>query len=337
LADLNAFSTLAQESFYTYCDNAFLVKERRLPLVLHEILQYQADIICLQEVDSSIFRELLKPVLEHRNYQGFYAPKEGTREGGAMFWSLQAFERVNDNDHKKFVIRTLFDTENCLNDWTSMRDIGLLLGQHKELSLLVREKLGHVLQRVTLTSKASQKQLVAANTHLFFHPMASHIRLLQMYACLHELARQENPIVFCGDFNSSPTSGAARLVFDGIVEPSAGVTDMGATWKHLNTLTWGDGESSPSQLSVEAIQPPTISLPKSFPRLCSGYPELPKTTHHIQSFSATLDYILVSQQDFGSVSWAVIPSEDVLTEHVAMPSEVLPSDHVCLVCDLAWS
>jgi hypothetical protein len=32
-----------------------------------------------------------------------------------------------------------------------------------------------------------------------------------------------------------------------------------------------------------------------------------------------------------------MPSEEVLKENVAMPSVVLPSDHIALVCDLKWS
>ena len=32
-----------------------------------------------------------------------------------------------------------------------------------------------------------------------------------------------------------------------------------------------------------------------------------------------------------------MPTEDVLKENVAMPREVLPSDHIALLCDLVWS
>jgi mRNA deadenylase 3'-5' endonuclease subunit Ccr4 len=64
---------------------------------------------------------------------------------------------------------------------------------------------------------------------------------------------------------------------------------------------------------------------------------MPKYTHYTHNFAATLDYIFVSQDVLKPVTWATMPTEEVLTQHVAMPSEVLPSDHVCLVCDLEWS
>jgi hypothetical protein len=46
---------------------------------------------------------------------------------------------------------------------------------------------------------------------------------------------------------------------------------------------------------------------------------------------------MVSQDTLKPVAWATMPTEDVLKENVAMPSGVLPSDHIALVCDLVWS
>ena len=40
-----------------------------------EILSYNADIICLQEVDAVIHDTLFRPVLEAKGYQGFYSNK----------------------------------------------------------------------------------------------------------------------------------------------------------------------------------------------------------------------------------------------------------------------
>lgn len=44
-------------------------------MVIAEILAYNADIICLQEVDASIHDSLLSPVLTACGYQGFYSDK----------------------------------------------------------------------------------------------------------------------------------------------------------------------------------------------------------------------------------------------------------------------
>lgn len=337
LADANAFSALAR-TFYPYCEDEAIRKERRLPLVLFEVLQYQADIICLQEVDHCVFHGLLKPVLEYHGYQGFFTSKHAGLEGPAMFWSLRVFEPVPDSDRKSHLIRDLFIKEHYLGDWSSIPDVFWLLDCHQDLHEMLRERLGHVLQTVTLTVRDDQRKVVVGNTHLFFHPMASHVRLLQLFVCLHQIEVERHglyPVIFCGDLNASPTSGAAKLLFDRIVPPSSGMTDQGTTWKHLHSFTWDHEYKNPRPSN--ASMPPTIRLPDSFPILRSGYPELPVYTHYLQSFAAALDYIMVSQDTLKPVAWAAMPSEEVLKENVAMPSVVLPSDHIALVCDLKWS
>lgn len=337
LADANAFSALAT-TLYPYCDDEIIRKERRLPLVLFEVLQYQADIICLQEVDHCVYHGLLKPVLEYHGYEGFFTSKHAGVEGPAMFWSLQVFEPLPDSDRRSHLIRDLFIKEHYLGDWSSIPDVFWLLDCHQDLNEMLRERLGHVLQTVTLTVRDNQRQIVVGNTHLFFHPMASHVRLLQLFVCLHQVEIERHgmfPVVFCGDLNSSPTSGAAKLLFDRVVPPSSGMTDQGTTWKHLHSFTWDREFKNPRPSNPST--PPTIRLPHSFPILCSGYPELPEFTHYLQRFAAALDYIMVSQDTLKPVAWAAMPSEDVLKENVAMPSVVLPSDHIALVCDLEWS
>ena len=44
-------------------------------MIVAELLSYNADVICLQEVDASIHDSLLRPVLEANGYQGFYSNK----------------------------------------------------------------------------------------------------------------------------------------------------------------------------------------------------------------------------------------------------------------------
>lgn len=72
-----------------------------------------------------------------------------------------------------------------------------------------------------------------ANTHLYFHPDADHIRLLQAAAAfryvqdvrariLREHASQicveaDVSILFCGDFNSTPECGVFRLMTERFV------------------------------------------------------------------------------------------------------------------------
>lgn len=82
-----------------------------------------------------------------------------------------------------------------------------------------------------LKCKESGRYLLVANTHLYFHPDADHIRLLQMgFAMLYiehiykdtitklNLSdRRELSLLFCGDFNSVPECGIYKLMVEGNV------------------------------------------------------------------------------------------------------------------------
>ena len=63
-----------------------LARTRRMPLLLYEILQHQADIICLQECDATVYEELLRPALDCHGYTGFYSNKATSQLEGKDGW-----------------------------------------------------------------------------------------------------------------------------------------------------------------------------------------------------------------------------------------------------------
>lgn len=206
-------------------------------MIIAEILSYKADIICLQEVDATIHDSLLAPVLTASGYQGFYSNKVTCQqEGCSMFWSTSVFETAKAEDMKEFPLRSLLTEDavakldeseyynaKCttqdlqLERWESMMGIRQLLESHDEVRRVYSETVGQILQVATLSPKQTTlckpERIVVANTHLFYHPMAGHIRLLQAYAVCHKLdqiRRQDtepSPLLICGDFNSDPLSG----------------------------------------------------------------------------------------------------------------------------------
>ena len=64
-----------------------------------------------------------------------------------------------------------------------------------------------------------------------------------------------------------------------------------------------------------------------------GYPEF---TNYVDAFQGDLDWILVGSAVLEPVAHAPFPDKKEVTRHVAMPSEVWPSDHVSIVADIAW-
>ena len=91
------------------------------------------------------------------------------------------------------------------------------------------EKLGTVASLVRLEPISGKDQcpVCVVNTHLYFHPGASSIRTLQLYAILKEAetwlvgsaaAGEVRPaLLFCGDLNSEPDTAAIELLQTGQV------------------------------------------------------------------------------------------------------------------------
>ena len=51
---------------YAHCDAAHVVKWRRHPLIVYELLAYAPE-VALQEVDADVYVDLLRPTLEARD------------------------------------------------------------------------------------------------------------------------------------------------------------------------------------------------------------------------------------------------------------------------------
>ena len=254
-----------------------------------------------------------------------------------------------------------------------MQGIHKFLDKNPGLKEIIRCRVGQVLQVATLRPRSGQlgtpKRLTVGNTHLFYHPMADHIRLMQAYVSCRKLdqIRREcpgdpSPIIFCGDLNSYPLSGTLRLLLHREVD-----NGHYETWKNLNEYSWEKGEheflmehgfvgndadmaidplyvdESFEDASEEALEPrvvhdgdapPTIYLPSCFPNLISGYQKIPEFTNYAVDFSETLDYILISEPMLEVVDAAPVFTRSDMEQFVAMPNEFMPSDHVSMLCDI---
>merc|ERR1711862_545074 len=120
--------------------NEHIVKWRRCPLIVHEILQYRPDVLCLQEVDKDVFERLLQPVLGAHHYEGYYSQKgvdvsSGIREGCAIFYSLDVFETVEPIGRRAHAFRELasqFCSEQTQGEtWQSLCEMSDLLDSHE--------------------------------------------------------------------------------------------------------------------------------------------------------------------------------------------------------------
>lgn len=220
LADYYCDSEFSRKELFPYCPATALNINYRKLLFIHEILEYHADVYCLQEVDAKVFDLDLKPCFGNVGFDGVMQKKGTNAEGVATFYRCNKFDLVrslaiNLNEH--MAEQTYFSEL-----YNKIKDNTKLIERMVSLATAV--------QVTVLKSRSTDRYLVIGNTHLYFHPDADHIRLLQIaffmlfikhvyHSIVSEfsLNEQQISILFCGDFNSVPECGIYKLMTEKFV------------------------------------------------------------------------------------------------------------------------
>ncbi|CAN0201768.1 unnamed protein product, partial [Scytosiphon promiscuus] len=117
------------------------------------------------------------------------------------------------------------------------------------------------------------KPLIVANTHLYFHPNAAHIRLMQLVALVDRIsilkkdliARGLRPAVVLGGDLNSPPFGPVRYLMGEVIGPDSDL------WSNVETFKWGDRFFD----EIGAQDGPTATAPTPAP---GGNPNATTTT-----------------------------------------------------------
>lgn len=310
LADVYAQTDLSKTVLYPYCAPYALQLDYRQSLVRKELLGYHGDIICLQEVDTGVFVDSLVPALDAFGLDGVFRIKEKQHEGLATFYRRSRFRLLSRHDI-------------TLSEALTSDPAHSELLQRVSVSSVLKDK---VLQRSTSLQVSvleelspTGRKLCVANTHLYWHPKGGNIRLIQMGVALQHLSHVISevapgaPLIFCGDFNSTPDSGVFQLLNEGAVPPQH------ADWS-------SSGPEASVSLQLLSPLPPLLSA--------CGRPDY---TNYVGGFHGCLDYIFI-QPDAVQVEQVIpLPSHQEVITYEALPSVAHPSDHMALVCDLCWS
>ncbi|KAK1118077.1 hypothetical protein K0M31_015354 [Melipona bicolor] len=310
LANIYSETVTAKEILYPYCPHYALSMDYRKLLILKELIGYNSDIICLQEVDASIYANDLELSLTTLNYGSIYNLKNDMREGLAIFYNQDRFDKLSC-DYSVISQGTNLDEFNIV--WSQIQN------DNVKRTFLNRNT---IIQTVILRSKENPEILIVGNTHLYFRITADHIRLLQAYYGLLYLRtfakkiKEENPecnvsILYCGDFNSVPNNGVYKLMTEKFIPADHN------DWK--------------SDVKAQ-VQNVCITHDTNLSSAC-GTPEY---TNYTGTFSGCLDYIFY-QTDYLTVEQIIpMPSKEELSVYTGLPSVVSPSDHIALCVDLKW-
>lgn len=98
LADAYAQTEFSRTVLYPYCAPYALEVDYRQNLLKKELAGYNADLICLQEVDKSVFADSLAPALDAFGLEGLFKIKEKQHEGLATFYRRDKFSLLSRHD-----------------------------------------------------------------------------------------------------------------------------------------------------------------------------------------------------------------------------------------------
>ncbi|KAI7867716.1 Endonuclease/exonuclease/phosphatase [Spinellus fusiger] len=306
----------ATSKAYGYTPSWALNWEYRKELLLAEISGWNADVICLQEVEMGHYEDVLvKHFKEAGNYKAVFYPKSRARtmsekeqrvvDGCATFYKASKFNLVENS--------LLEYNYNALqrSDFKKTADIYNRVMTKDNIAILTM-----------LENKDTLERVLVANSHIHWDPSFADVKLVQVGMLMDQIetfatkhlqppsvggrvyaSTAKLPTVICGDFNSEPDSGVYEFLSKGVVRQDH--NDFG-DYVYGNYTTQG--------LSHK------LSLKSSY----SHIGELP-FTNYTPNFKGVLDYIWYSNTlDVISLLGAV--DKDYLSKTVGFPNAHFPSE-----------
>ena len=169
----------------------------RFEKIVQEILRYNCDILCFQEVQNDHFLHFFEGKLRSLGYDGIYKKRTGDKQDGcAIFYKSEKFTLVDQTDVE--------------------------YRQPSAPSCLDRDNIG-LLAKFAPVQDPQNGHFVVATTHLLFNPKRQDVKLAQMALLLAELDRfswtQEQshlPSIITGDFNCQAQHSVYELLSNGL-------------------------------------------------------------------------------------------------------------------------
>ncbi|KAM9030253.1 CCR4-NOT transcription complex subunit 6-like isoform 2-T2 [Ara ararauna] len=334
----------ATRQLYGYCPSWALNWEYRKKGIMEEIVNCDADIISLQEVETEQYFTLFLPALKERGYDGFFSPKSRAKimseqekkhvDGCAIFFKTEKFTLVQKHtvEFNQVAMANSEGSEAMLNRVMTKDNIGVavVLEVHKELFGASMKSL-HV----------DKQLLIVANAHMHWDPEYSDVKLIQTMMFVSELKNilekassrpssptadpNSIPLVLCADLNSLPDSGVVEYLSNGIV------ADNHKDFKELRYNEClmnfsGNGKNGASEGRITH----GFQLKSAYENNLMPY------TNYTFDFKGVIDYIFYSNTHMNvlGVLGPLDPQWLVDNNITGCPHPHIPSDHFSLLTQL---
>ena len=301
----------ATPQMFGYVPSWYLSWDYRKQLIIHEILSYDADIVCLQEVESSQFEQYFKPQLRMRGgYDGIFSPKSRAKTMGE-------WDRAFVDGCATFFKADKFKLEEKV--LVEFNQLGLsrpLLRKHKDMynRVMTRDNISVI---VRLEHKESRQELIVGNVHIHWDPSFRDVKLVQTIMLVEELEKisalhPKAAVIVGGDFNSLPGSGVCTFLETGSVPP-----DHPDFISHTYEPYTTEGAHH------------SLSLRNAY----ASAPEPLAFTSMTPQFLGAIDYVWYRPSGLTVSGCLGSVSTEYVKQIVGLPSQHLPSDHISLLVE----
>jgi len=337
LADLYCNSDM-----YKYVPDWALAWAYRRQNILKEIVNYNADVLCLQEVQSDHFEDFFQGEMAKYGYASVYKKKTAQvfSEGKFVIDGCAIFFKKD-----KFALIKKYEVEFNKAALSLVESLGGASAKKDALNRLMKDNIALIVVLEALdvdqqNLNGKRQLLCVANTHIHANTEHNDVKLWQVHTLLKGLEKiatsAEIPMVVCGDFNSVPGSAAHNLLSTGRVptdHPELGIDPFGIL-----------------QPSSKLSHPlPLVSAYTNLHKPCLDSEALerqrnrvdvigePLFTNCTKDFHGALDYIFYTEDALAPVSLLELPSErEVRAKYGGLPNTQWSSDHVSLMTEFQW-
>jgi CCR4-NOT transcription complex subunit 6 len=320
-----------------YCPSWALAWSYRREVIVSALLQCDADVLCLQEVEALQYRDFFVPKLA--DFDSVFLPKSRVRnsdkpdrvDGCATFFRRSRFTLVRDHhvEYQSVAMKRHkeFDDERALQRLIGRDNVALLVALR--------------------FNQSPQQVVIVSNTHIHWNPQMCDVKLMQvalMVERIEQFARELGftptkppPLVVCGDFNMTPESGAFRLLSAGAL-PRAHADfappDSGDPLFDAHFAAKNDGQRDGGNTCKFHYGAYTREGVKHDLQLASAYSFLGHPfTNFTDTFSGCLDYVFLSKRSI-RLRKVLAPLTEDDVRLTCLPSPFWGSDHVPICAEL---
>lgn len=318
---------------YFYCPSWALDWNYRKQRLLQEMLAYDCDILCLQEVEAIQYSAFFQPEMAKAGYSGVFAPKSrartmedwGSVDGCVIFFKKNKFSVVEEHvveyqsigmtKHKDFQ-----DDPEAFSRLITKDNIAIIV----ILQLIGEQSSPPNNGKSPMKNKwgAKGRHVLISNTHIHWNPDHADVKLMQVHLLLEQIAQitgphtkwYKIPMILCGDFNSSADSGPYELISSGRLAPF-----------HNDFCGFNYGTYTKQ------------GMQHNF-HLNSAYSPLgePSFTNYTADFVGVLDYLWFTSDSL-SVSKVLQPVDEEVVKVTRLPNAYMPSDHISILSEFYFA